>query len=647
MNAEHISSPIRIDNYTVDGGFWWEKMELIRTHMIPYQWNVLNDAQEGASPSHCINNYKIAAGLKEGKFEGYVFQDSDLAKWLEAVGYALSYHPDAELEALADSAIDLICRAQQPDGYLDTYYIINGLDKAWTNIADNHELYCAGHLIEAAVAYAAGTGKRKLLDAAIRLADCIDAHFGPEENKLHGYPGHEILEMALVRLYHATDEPKYLKLAEYFINERGQSPNFFTEERKRNGNTDPWKDSLFHYKYYQADRPVREQTEAEGHAVRAVYLYSGMAAVAKETADDSLWQACRTLWDNVSRKQMYITGAIGASPFGEAFSYNYDLPNDTIYGETCASIGYTFWARRMLEVEMDRNYAEVMERCLYNSVLSGTSKEGTKFFYVNPLEVVPEASAKDEGKRHVLTRRRQWFNCACCPPNLARMVMSVGHYACTEKEGMLAFHLYIDGTVSSEKNGMRLKVESGLPWSGNVSIQVAKATDFEVSLFFRVPGWCKGGWSLRMNGQEVSAVCAENGYIELRRRFKAGDTLALCFDMPVLLQRANPKVREDIGKIAVMRGPLVYCLEEEDMGSDLHLVHLPANASFTVVPGRVLNGTFDLETDGFRLTDSGWNDTLYTDDREPQFIPCRIHMIPYHLWCNRKEGEMLVWIREK
>lgn len=645
MDKIRFTTPIGVDRYLVKDRFWTEKMELVRTRMIPYQWKVLNDAQEGVIPSHCIRNFRIAAGLEAGRFEGFVFQDSDLAKWLEAVGYSLAWHPDAELEALADGAIDLICLAQQPDGYMDTYYIINGMDKAWTNIADHHELYCAGHMIEAAVAYYAGTGKRKLLDAVIRLADCIDAHFGSEEGKLHGYPGHEILEMALVRLYQVTKEPRYVKLAAYFINERGQSPNFLAEERKRNGNKDPWENSLFHYQYYQADRPVREQTEAEGHAVRAVYLYSGMAAVAKETGDESLWQACRSLWADVSQRQMYITGAIGASPVGEAFTYDYDLPNDTIYGETCAAIGYCFWARRMLETELDRNYAEVMERCLFNGILSGTSIEGTAFFYVNPLEAVPEASGKDEGKRHVLTQRKTWFDCACCPPNLARMITSVGDYACTEREDMLAFHLYIGGEIRSGKTGLKLREESGLPWSGDVRLEVLEGSGEEITLCFRVPTWCCGGFGLRVNGVPAELPAETNGYAYLRRIFSAGDRIELRMEMPVRIQRANPRVREDIGKIAVTRGPLVYCLEEADMGKNLHLVQLGHDAEFRPVAGRLLPGTLDLETEGVRLKDS-WGEELYSAEIEPEYEPCRVHLIPYYLWANRGPGEMTVWIHE-
>ena len=391
MNNELYTAPIQAGLYQIDDPFWSRKRETVRTQMIPYQWRALNDQVEGAAPSHCIKNFKIAAGLEEGKFEGRVFQDSDVAKWLEAVGYALSWHKDEELERTADEAIDIIAAAQQPDGYLDTYYIINGLDKRWTNLMNNHELYCAGHMIEAGIAYYEGTGKRKLLDVVIRLADCIDRTFGPEEGKLHAYPGHEIIEMALVRLYHLTKEEKYLNLAKYFIDERGQEPLYFKEEREKYGNTYYWEDSLFQEQYFQAGKPVREQKEAEGHAVRAVYLYSGMASAAKETGDMSLWEACTRLWENVARRQMYITGAIGSSDYGEAFTFDYDLPNDTAYGETCASIGLIFWARRMLEVEPKSEYADVMEQALFNTCLSGMSLDGRKFFYVNPLEVNPMA----------------------------------------------------------------------------------------------------------------------------------------------------------------------------------------------------------------------------------------------------------------
>ncbi|MBE5809216.1 MAG: glycoside hydrolase family 127 protein, partial [Clostridiales bacterium] len=381
-----------LQNVTIDDRFWTRTRETVRVEGIPYQWKALNDLIEDAEPSYCMRNFRIAAGKQKGEHAGCVFQDSDIAKWLEGAAFTLRWHPDPELEATMDSAIDEIVDAQQPDGYLDTYYIINGLDKRWTNLKDHHELYCAGHLLEAAVAYYQVTGKRKLLDAMIRYMDYIDTVLGPEEGKLKGYPGHPVLEMALMRLYDITKDPKHLKMAKYFVDQRGQSPLFFKDEDERNHNKFYWDRSYFQYQYYQAGKPVREQMDAEGHSVRAMYLYSGMADVARESGDQTLVEACKRLWKSTVQKRMYVTGAIGSSEYGEAFTFDYDLPNDTIYGESCAAIGLVFFARRMLTLEAKGEYADVMERALYNGVISGMQLDGKKFFYVNPLEVLPEAS---------------------------------------------------------------------------------------------------------------------------------------------------------------------------------------------------------------------------------------------------------------
>ena len=381
--------PADLSAVKITGGFWSRLQELVRTQVIPYQWEALNDRIEGAAPSHCMENFKVAAGQREGSFGGCVFQDSDFAKWIEAVGYSLTIHPDPELEKTADEAIDLVCSAQQPDGYLNTYYIINGLEDRFTNLAHNHELYCLGHLMEGAIAYYQATGKDKLLNAVRRYADLVDSLFGAEEGKLQGYPGHEIIEMALVKLADVTGEERYLRLAKYFIDQRGQEPNYFREEIEKSGKPWGWAKSPFGLQYYQAGKPVREQTAAEGHAVRAVYLYSGMADVARKTGDESLWNACRTLWDSIVRRRMYVTGSIGSAHYGESFTFDYDLPNDSVYGETCAAIGLVFFARRMLETEAKGEYADVMEQALYNGVISGMSLDGRSFFYVNPLEVLP------------------------------------------------------------------------------------------------------------------------------------------------------------------------------------------------------------------------------------------------------------------
>ena len=371
--------------------FWDPLREIIRSRAIPYQWLALNDALPGTEPSGCLRNFRIAAGKETGVHHGFVFQDSDASKWLEGVAYSLLSHPDPELERKADEAVETMIAAQQPDGYLNTYYTITAPDRRFTNLRDNHELYCLGHMIEAAVAYHRATGKTALLEAAERYADLADRTFGPEPEKKHGYPGHPEAELALIRLFAHTGNERYLRLARYFVDARGREPLYFREEERLNGNGRYYfADGPLGYAYCQADKPVLEQQEAEGHAVRAMYLYSAMADLARLTGDPGLRAACRRLWDSVTERRMYITGGIGSSPYGEAFTFDYDLPNDTAYAETCAAIGLVFFARRMLLLEPEGKYADVMERALYNCVLSGMQLDGRSFFYVNPLEVWPE-----------------------------------------------------------------------------------------------------------------------------------------------------------------------------------------------------------------------------------------------------------------
>lgn len=646
MNREEFTYPVPLKNYKIEDKFWDKKIEIVQKQMIPYQWKALNDQIPDAAPSHSIRNFKIAAGLETGEFKGCVFQDSDVAKWLEAVGYILTWHKDGGLEETADQVIEWIAAAQQPDGYLDTYYIINGLDKRWTNVMSNHELYCAGHMIEAGIAYYEGTGKRKLLDIVIRLADCIGQTFGKEDGKIHGYPGHEIIEMALVRLYHLVEEDRYLSLAKYFIDERGKSPLYFEEERKKYGNQFYWEDSLFQYQYYQAGLPVREQMVAEGHAVRAVYLYSGMAAVAKETEDDSLWAACRRLWDNIVHRQMYVTGAIGASDYGEAFTFDYDLPNDTVYGETCASIGLIFLARRMLEADQKSEYADVMEMALFNTCLSGMSLDGTKFFYVNPLEVEPKACEADPIKKHVKYERQPWFGCACCPPNLARMLASAGCYAVTVSRGSVAVHLYIGGEVRNPFDDSEFKILSSLPYAGEITLSFAGKKEAECELALRIPGWADSVESW-LNGEQGGGVKGKDGYLHFKRKWKAGDTVKLLFGMKIKVNRANPHVREDIGKVAVSRGPLIYCLEEADNGEELHRLMLDTKSSFKIIPDENWGDTLAILAEGVRLENGGWENNLYMSDEIPEYKRKTLKFVPYYLWNNRGPGEMAVWVREK
>ena len=646
MDKRLFTHPLPLKSVRITDGFWGNYQRKVLDKVIPYQWEALNDRVPGAEKSGCIHNFEVAAGRKQGEHYGWVFQDSDLAKWMDAAAYALTLLPDPELERRIDETIELICAAQQPDGYLNTYYIINGLDKRFTNLQDNHELYCFGHMTEAAVAYYQATGKDALLQAMIRYADCIDRCIGPESGKLRGYPGHEEAELALIRLYSITHDEKHLRLAKYFIDERGQAPLYFEEEGRRNGNRFYWENSPFRYNYYQAGMPVREQKEAMGHAVRAAYLMSGIADVARETGDEELYRTALALWENMTRRRMYVTGAIGSSHHGEAFTFDYDLPNDTVYGETCAAIGLMFFARRMLEIRPKAEYADVMERALYNGVISGMSLDGTRFFYVNPLEVVPEACEKDEGKRHVKPERQKWFGCACCPPNLARLLASIGQYIVTARDGAAYIHLYIGADLVLDLNGQELNVRlcSGFPWKGRVDLAVTSGRA-NGRIAMRVPGWCRR-YALTVNGAPVDAP-TEDGYLLLDRDWQPGDTVALDFDMPVTRVAADPRVREDIGKVAVTRGPLVYCLEEKDNGSDLHLLRLPRSAKFAVHEAPdLLDGVTVVTAEGLRRSDSWTANSLYAPAGEPEETPRTLTFIPYYAWANRGIGEMCVWIRE-
>lgn len=635
-----------LNDIDIQDPFWKEYMELVRTQVIPYQWDALNDRIEGAEPSGCLQNFRRAAKLEEGGFYGMQFQDSDVYKWLEAVAYSLMWHPDPELEALADGTIDLIAAAQQPDGYLDTYYILNGLEKRFTNLMDMHELYCLGHMTEAAVAYYKATGKRKFLDTAVKFIDCVDANIGPEEGKFPGYPGHEVLEMALVALYEVTKDEKHLKLAKYFVDQRGQAPLYFKVERERENNGFYWERSFFQEMYYQAGKPVREQDKAAGHAVRAVYLYSGMADVASETEDQELFEACERLWNNITEKQMYVTGAIGSSEYGESFTFDYDLPNDTIYGETCAAIGLAFFARRMFEITKDSRYTDVIERCLYNGIISGMSLDGKKFFYVNPLEVVPEETTTDFYKKHVKPERQKWYPCSCCPPNVARMLSSIGGYAYEIGEKEIYMNLFIGGDLKAELGGCenRFHVETNYPWNGTVKVTVENDADSEFAYAVRVPGWCSS-WSLTVNGAKAECEVVK-GYAYISRTWKSGDTIELVMETPVQLIAANPRVREDIGKVAVTRGPIVFCLEEVDNGKYLQQLSLKPGTEFEVnFEEDLLKGVVTIMADGLRLSSDGWDETTLYKPYAPQYTEQKLKFVPYYAWTNRTVGEMLVWVR--
>ncbi len=666
-----VSRPISLRNVTVTDSFWKHQMELVRKEVIPYQWDALNDRIPEAAPSFCMRNFKIAGKITknrrelgdkyiekiwplktfetlpedmnnmEDRFYGFLFQDSDFAKWIEAVGYSLTQHPDAELEQIADEAINIVCAAQQDNGYLDTYYIINDMSKIFTNLRDNHELYCFGHLTEGAVAYYQATGKDKLLNAARQYADFIYSRFGKEEGKLKGYPGHEIAEMALIRLYEVTNDKKYLDLCNFFLDQRGIKPYYFDSEHPEAVKKGHENDDRYHY--HQAHRPVREQDEAVGHAVRAVYLYSGMADAARLNHDEKMWEACERLWDSITNKKMYITGGIGGTHIGEAFSFNYDLPNDTAYAETCASIGLVFFARRMLEMKIDNKYSDVMEKAFYNGILSGIALDGKSFFYVNPLEVLPEACHKDERKRHIKPIRQKWFGCACCPPNITRLLSSIASYAYTENDDILFVHMYMGGEIDKTvgEDTVRVSIASEFPWNGKVSIKVSSKRPINYTLALRIPGWCD---SYTLDGADNASKEYKDGYLYITKEWALGDEITFNFDMPIKLMQSNTAVRENEGKLAVMRGPVVYCLEETDNGKDLHNLYLNTAevGSFTLSNELGMPMTM-ITMQGRRYKDSDASSSLYNTYSANNYETVSLKYVPYYAWNNRGEGEMKVW----
>lgn len=631
--------------------YWERYIHLVKKVLIPYQWDILNDRIDGVETSHCIQNFKIAAGEAQGDFEGAVFQDTDVAKWLEAVAYVLEISPDEELECLADETIKLIGKAQCEDGYLNTYFTIKAPSHRWTNLKEGHELYTAGHMIEAAVAYYEATGKKEFLHIVERFADLICQVFGPEEGKCHGYPGHQEIELALVRLYRVTEKEEYLKLAKYFIDQRGVGENYFLEEEKGPEYRQIFPEfEEYDTKYSQSHLPVREQTTAEGHAVRAVYMYCGMADLAGLYQDEELLQACKTLWENMVRRRMYITGSIGSSGILERFTTDYDLPNNCNYSETCASIGLALFGKRMAQLTRDASYMDVVERALYNTVLSGIALDGKSFFYVNPLEVWPDNCMGRTSKEHVKPVRQSWFGVACCPPNIARTLASIGQYIYFTDEDTLYVNLYISNstTLALAEGKIKIELESDLTNSGHIEIRLTREEDAKVcGLALRIPDYVKV-YEILQNGREITGDRENNkGYLYIEGIREKETELVIDFQVPPRFVRANPQVREDAGKTALMKGPLVYCLEEVDNGKNLPSIFINTDQKpAELYEEELLGGVTSIALKGKRLTEDGWQDGALYAERENHFEEVELKAVPYHCWNNRKPGEMLVWIKE-
>ena len=635
-----------IGKFEAAGGFWERYVRLVREVVLPYQEDALNDRIEGAEKSHCIENFRMAAeklrtGKCEGEFYGMVFQDSDVAKWLEGAAYSLARHKDAALERRCDEMIDLIGQAQHEDGYLNTYFTVKEPDRRWTNLHEAHELYCAGHMIEAAVAYAECTGKTRLLDIMCGMADHIYRHF--VEEGAEGYPGHPEIELALMRLYRATGEERYKELALHFIDVRGVNSDYFIQEKQKY-NWSVWGGHPTDKEYAQNAEPVRMQRKAVGHAVRAVYLYTGMADAALETGDESLAEACRTLWNNITQCRMYVTGAIGSAYEGEAFTKDYHLPNDTAYAETCAAIGLIFFSNKMLYLDRDGRYADVMERALYNCVLAGMQLDGRRFFYVNPLEALPGISGEAQTHKHALPVRPKWFACACCPPNVARLLSSLSEYAWHIDGDTLYSNLFVGGELDvSEEFGGVVTLETAYPYDGRITYRFTPLQEtMYVPLAIRIPAW-SGNTGICVNGSPAQYEM-KNGYACLRGTFSAQDEVTVELDMSVRKVYTNSRVAANTGRAAVERGPLIYCAEGVDNGDDVLSLFYKRGGSVTA--GEYtdkLCGICELYAEGYR--EKG-GDSLYSYET-PAAEPCTITLIPYYAWGNRGLNQMRVWIPEK
>lgn len=593
LDNRKLMAPVSFADVKIEDDFWSPRLRIHKDVTLP----VCIDQIENQTGR--IRNFENAA-KGEGEHSGIFYDDSDVYKALEGMAYSLQIEPDPVLEAKCDEWIDKFAAAQQPDGYLNTYYTLTGLENRWKNM-DKHEMYCAGHMTEAAVAYYKATGKRKLLDVAIRFADHMMTVFGPEGR--HWVPGHEEIELALVKLFEVTGEKKYLDFAGWLLDQRGHGYGSYGDDRT-------WPAI-----YYQDEVPVRDLSRITGHAVRSMYLYCGMADVAAYTGDKGLTDALDRLWDHVVNRNMYVTGGIGQSSSNEGITEDYDLPNLTAYCETCASVGMVLWNWRMLQFTGDGKYADVMERSLYNGALAGISLKGDRFFYVNPLE--------SEGDHH----RQAWYGCACCPSQICRFLPSVGNYVYGTSEGSLWVNLYMgsETTVKLQGKDIRVKQETTYPWEGGTKLTLGMDKPVKTEIRLRIPAWCKD-YTLSVNGKAVTAP-VEKGYAVLAGKWADGDVVELILAMPVEEVAADPRVKEDAGKRAIQCGPIVYCLEEADNPEGFDSLLLTEDAQFDLVP------LDKHQWWGHALTEI----TAHAGAQTLTFIP-------YFAWDNRAAGKMKVWI---
>ena len=643
----------------ITSSFWKQYRDLVVREVIPYQWSVINGQREVELPddpsgapnkaadsiNHAVRNLKVAAGEDSSGFSGVPFIDTDVYKWLEAVAYSLTYQADPELQKLADQVVDIISKAQGSDGYLDTYIQLTAPQRRFKRLQQSHELYIMGHYIEAGVAYWEVTGNSTALDVAEKMASCIAQNFGDEPDKIHGVDGHPEIEIALARLSEATGKSQYADLSSWFLQERGKDPEFFDWQNAEDTDNEDILPEMhdFSKAYYQIDKPVSQQEDANGHAVRQVYLCTGLAHIARLTHNAELLAAAKRMWASIVHKRMYITGQIGSTHIGESFTYDYDLPNDTMYGETCASVAMSFFSRRMLENEPSGEYGDVLEKEIFNGTISGMALDGQHFYYVNPLEADPK-SQHNPDRRHALTRRQRWFMVACCPTNLARLITSLNRYIYVQQaDGTILSHQFI-ASKAQFQNDFSVVQKGNFPWDGNISWELKNSGTQEQRFGIRIPGWSANSFLLKIDGAVVDPPEVADGFTYVTVAAGAAMSIDLELDMSVRPVRANNHVAADEGKIAVMRGPMVYCAEQEDNPEDLWRYRLSTEGLSYDFNPELLGGVGVIHGHAEVAKQDSDTSALYLPAGTQQWYSTTMQLVPYFSWANRSDGQMRVWL---
>ena len=618
--------PLPLSKIRIVDPFWsrWQRT-LVET-TLPHE-----HAQMGTR----LENYRRVARGETGGHVGMVFDDSDVTKWAEACAYALAANPNAPLRRLLDETIDLVASAQRADGYLDTYIQLDHPVDAWRNLNALHEMYCAGHLIEAGVALSESLGDRRLLDAGIRFADHIMSVFGPD--KRLGYCGHEELELALVKLAAHTGKEEYREFARWLVESRGSRPSPFEAELRDPEVValSPWGGGLlagatYDGEYNQDHAPIREHDAVVGHAVRAMYLYTAAADLADGTGDEAMAKALRRAWDSIVKRRMYVTGGIGPSARNEGFTTDYDLPNLTAYAETCAAVGLALWGQTMLEMTGDAEYAETVERAVHNGALAGISLSGDRFFYDNPLE--------SRGGHE----RKPWFDCACCPPNVARLIGNLGSFVAGASAEAFFVHQFVGFEAEAVLAGVPVRLTLEGEWTGEMRLRVEPERPVEFDLHVRIPDWAEEV-STELPGLEEGADFRD-GYAVFRKRWQTGDVLTVELGAEPVWVEADPRVREDLGRAALTYGPLVYCLEEKDLGCAPALFVADVQAPIEPIADGRLGGVTVLPVEGVVDVES-FPDTLYAPLGSGEVRSVTAEFVPYYAWNNRGPGGMQVWVR--